>query len=190
VELLSQALLDAETFGNEFSPEDIDLITRAAPFHDIGKIGISDRVLLKRGPLSSGEYDEVKKHTLIGAQVLQLIFERTPTQKYLSYARLIAEGHHERYDGRGYPHGLSGENIPLCCRVLAVVNVYDACMTDRVYRKAVDHKAALDIIIQGKGIAFDPRIVDVFVSIADKFALMSEELHFVDGGIGRILHYE
>jgi putative two-component system response regulator len=190
VELLSRTLFDAGTFGSDFNSDDIDLITRAAPFHDIGKIGVSDKILLKRGPLDPEEYAEVKKHTVIGAQVLQLVFERTPTQKYLSFARIIAEGHHERFDGRGYPKGLSGNDIPLCCRILAVVNVYDACMTDRVYRKALDHKAALDIIIQGKGLAFDSRIVDVFNSISDKFAVMSEELHFIDGGIGRILHYE
>ena len=126
---------------------------------------MSDVLLLKPGPLTSEEYDVVKQHTLIGAHVLLRIAERTSTQRYLEYAREMAEGHHERYDGKGYPRGLQGKNIPVSCRILAVANVFDACMTDRVYRKALTRDEAFNIILQGRGTEFDPDVVDTFASI-------------------------
>jgi putative two-component system response regulator len=179
VELLCQALLEQKTFGDEFSREEADLIIRAIPFHDIGKIGVSDRVLRKQGTLTAEEYEEIKKHTVIGAQVLQRIYDRTPHQPYLTYAHILAEGHHERFDGRGYPNGLAGVAIPLCCRILTVVNVYDACRTERIYRRALNHRESLYVIIGGKGADFDPQVVDVFESIGDKFSQLSRELESV-----------
>jgi putative two-component system response regulator len=170
VEILGRELLKTGVFeGEGLSAESLDLIVRAAPFHDIGKIGVSDTLLLKEGALSAEEYEAVKKHTLIGARFLQSIYERTPEQQYLHFARLIAESHHEKFDGTGYPHGHAGDAIPLCARIMTVANVYDSCITDRVYRKAMGHDEACRIIFDGKGTWFDPRIVEAFEGVAEQF---------------------
>jgi putative two-component system response regulator len=171
-ELLSRELCEAGIFSGAIQAADAAMIKRAAPFHDIGKIGISDLILLKHGPLTEEEYAEVKKHTLIGGRMLGTIYKRTPDQQYLKMAMIIAEGHHERYDGTGYPHGLKGDSIPLCCRIMSVSNVYDACVTDRVYHKALSHEEACKVIIAGRGTEFDPRITDIFERIQDQFALL------------------
>jgi putative two-component system response regulator len=170
VEILGRKLLESGTFGDALNEADLDMIVRAAPFHDIGKIGVSDTLLLKEGALTPEEYGEVKKHTLIGARFLGSVYERTPEQHYLQFAKLIAESHHEKYDGTGYPHGLAGDDIPLCARIMTVANVYDGCVTDKVYRKALGHEEACRIILDGKGTWFDPRIVDAFEGTRDQFA--------------------
>jgi putative two-component system response regulator len=170
VDILGRKLLEAGTFGDALTPEDLEMIVRAAPFHDIGKIGISDTLLLKEDSLTEDEYELVKRHTLIGARFLAAIYERTPEQHYLKFAKLIAESHHERFDGDGYPYGLAGDKIPLCARIMAVANVYDSCITDRVYRKARSHEEACRVIMDGKGSWFDPRIVEIFEGLSDEFA--------------------
>jgi putative two-component system response regulator len=169
VEIIGRELLDRGGFRDELSEENLELIVCGAPFHDIGKIGVSDVILLKPSKLTDEEYAEVKKHTTIGSRVLQNIYKRTPDQHYLKYASLMAEGHHERYDGKGYPRGLAGERIPLCSRLTAVANVYDSCLTDRIYRPALSADEARGIIAQGRGTEFDPYIVDAFESAYGKF---------------------
>ena len=184
VELLIRELIEEGTFGDEITVDDIVEIKRAIPFHDIGKIGVSDIILLKRSPLTEEEYQEICKHTVIGAHVLQSIYDRTPDQYYLKTAIIIAESHHERYDGGGYPRGLKGDDIPLCCRIMTVANVYDACVTDRIYRKGLSHEEACKIIFDGRGTQFDPRIVDAFDKVKDKFASLnvSSKLALIDKG--------
>ncbi|MDR2503862.1 MAG: response regulator [Deltaproteobacteria bacterium] len=170
MEILSRELLQAGLFTDELTPHEVDMMIRGVLFHDIGKIGISDAYLNKSGTLSPQEYDEVKKHTLIGARIVESIYQRMPAQEYMKYAAMIAEGHHERYDGTGYPHGLSGDKIPLCCRIAAVVNVYDGCRTERPHRPVLTHEEACRIIMKGAGAEFDPIIVSVFGAISGKFA--------------------
>jgi len=172
VELLTKELFESGIFKDELKPEDAVLMRRGAPFHDIGKIGVSDILLLKRSPLTDEEYKEVQKHTLIGGQMLRQIFSRITSEQYLKHAMIIAEGHHERFDGKGYPKGLKGDEIPLYSRIMAVVNVYDACVTDRVYRKNMTHEQACQVIKDGAGKQFDPRIVEVFSKIQGKFAMI------------------
>ena len=167
--LIAKELQETGIFKDEITDEFISMIKRAAPFHDIGKIGVSDIILLRRTVLTEEEYLEVQKHTLIGSQVMKVIYNRTPSQKYLEMAAIIAEGHHEHYNGKGYPHGIKGDDIPLCSRIVAVANIYDSCITDRVYRKALSHQEACEIISRGRGTEFDPRIVDVFEKISDTF---------------------
>jgi putative two-component system response regulator len=168
--MLAREIIALGIFGGEITEEDAATIKRAAPFHDIGKIGVSDIILLKRTPLTEEERLEIQKHTLIGGKVLKAIYDRSPNQKYLEMAISIAEGHHERYDGAGYPRGLKGENIPLCCRIMSVVNVYDACVTDKVYRKGLSHEETCKIILDGRGAEFDPKIVDVFEKMQNRLA--------------------
>jgi putative two-component system response regulator len=165
VEMLGRELIERGQFADELTEAELELMVRAAPFHDIGKIGISDVLLLKPEALSDEEYARVKQHTLIGARVLENIYRRAPAQRYLGYARLMAEGHHERYDGSGYPYGLKGADIPLCCRLMAVANVYDACLTERFYRRALTRDEACSVIERGRGTEFDPVIVSAFMAV-------------------------
>ena len=168
MEIFGQDLLSSGVFAGELTETDVEMMIRAAPFHDVGKVGISDVFLLKPGPLTKEEFEEVKKHTVIGARFLATIYERTPEQHYLDCARLIAGGHHENFDGSGYPSGLAGDRIPLCARIMAVINVYGACTTERIYRKALSHEDACRIVLEGKGTKFDPRLVDAFERVRDK----------------------
>jgi putative two-component system response regulator len=189
VEILGRELLGRGIFAEELNEADLDMIVRAAPFHDVGKIGVSDTLLLKEGALTKEEYEEVKKHTLIGARFLDAIYRRTPEQHYLKFAKLIAESHHEKYDGTGYPHGLAGDNIPLCARIMTVANVYDGCITDRVYRKALSHEEACAVILDGKGSWFDPRIVEVFEAVKDRFTRLKVSVEPLVKIQGRNLHH-
>jgi putative two-component system response regulator len=145
-------------------------MVRAALLHDIGKIGISDIILLKPARLDDAEFAVMKTHTTIGASILKSMYDRTPTQHYLKYAIMIANGHHEKYGGGGYPSGIQGNEIPLCSRIMAVADVYDALVADRVYRHAMSHEEACGIIIGGKGTHFDPMVIDAFEAIHKKFA--------------------
>ncbi|MDR3231072.1 MAG: response regulator [Synergistaceae bacterium] len=168
VEMLGRELIENGHCADELTEAELELMVQAAPFHDIGKIGISDVLLLKPKGLTDEEYAEVKNHTLIGGRVLENIHRRAPAQRYLGYARLMAEGHHERYDGSGYPYGLKGAEIPICCRLMAVANVYDACMTDRRYRPALSRNEAARIIENGSGTEFDPLVVNAFRSLESR----------------------
>ncbi|MDR2349244.1 MAG: response regulator [Deltaproteobacteria bacterium] len=170
LEILGRSAMDKGLFPEELTPRSLELMVKATPFHDIGKIGISDVILLKPGRLSDEEYAEVKRHTTVGGNFLYNIYRRLPEQEYLQYAYLMAEGHHERWDGKGYPYGLSEDNIPFCSRLLAVANVYDACLTNRIYRPNLNHRETHEIILRGRGTEFDPRIVDIYVTVSDIFA--------------------
>lgn len=165
VTLLGRELIHMGCFNKELNEQDLSLITRAALLHDIGKIGVSDVILLKPGRLDDQEFNTMKTHTTIGAGILQAMYERTPTQHYLNYAIQIAEGHHEKFDGSGYPHGIKEEKIPLCSRIMAVADVYDAVVADRIYRKAMSTQDAYNLIMAGKGTHFDPRIIEAFEAI-------------------------
>jgi putative two-component system response regulator len=173
VNIIGGELLARNVYGSVLSEKDVSMITRAAPFHDIGKVGISDILLMKTGPLTPDEYAEVKKHTVIGGHLIHVIKSRTPTLEYLDYAETIAEMHHERFDGTGYPKGLKGDEIPLSARIVSVANVYDACTTDRSYRKAMTHQQACTIVCDGAGTCFDPLIVDAFNAVSEKCSEVS-----------------
>ena len=177
VEILGKHLLSKDLFVEELSGSALNMIVRAAPLHDVGKISISDRILLKPSRLSEEEFTIMKTHSPIGAQMLKDMYERTPAQTYLRYARMIAAAHHERFDGKGYPNGLSEENIPLCARIMAIADVYDALLDDRVYRRGMSHEEAVEIIMNGRGTQFDPRIVDSFDKCRSEFALMAKTMY-------------
>jgi len=149
----------------ECSPEELDILNTAGLLHDIGKIGIRDDILLKPGKLTDEEYEIIKTHSIIGANIVgQLgLWERE---------QQIIRCHHERYDGTGYPDGLKGTAIPLLARILSVADVYDALASDRTYRKKMEEARIMDIIQHGKGSFFDPDIVDIFMS-----AFATGEIH-------------
>ncbi len=152
------------------SKEDTWLISKASPLHDIGKIGIPDSILLKPGKLTAEEFDVMKKHTQIGGEIL-----KNANSRVLQIAEEVALTHHERWDGSGYPNGLKGENIPLMGRITAVADVFDALTMKRCYKPAFSLEASVDIILEGRGGHFDPRIVDVFMEHLDEFSRVQKE---------------
>ncbi len=153
------AALLAQQLG--FEPEHVELLRRAAPLHDVGKIGISDTILLKPGKLTNEEFDTIKTHTLIGAQLL-----REGSSPLIALAERIARSHHERFDGRGYPDGLAGEAIPLESRIVAVADVFDALTHERPYKRAWPVKEAVAEIQKSAGTQFDPRVVEAFLQVS------------------------
>ena len=189
-ELLAQEIYDRGIFGDKLTQADVENTSRAAPFHDIGKIGVSDTYLQKEGELTPEEYEEVKKHTVIGADVIRKIYKRIPDFSYFEYAIHLAEWHHERYDGKGYPYGLGNETIPIYTQIFSVVNAYDAYRTDRSYRKGFSHDEACRLIIKGRGTEFDPQVVDVFDSIKDRFDVLKQEMTTQEGKMAPILPFK
>lgn len=178
--VLAQELAQAEKFQNEVTAEYIRLIYLTSPLHDIGKVGIPDAVLLKPGRLSDREFEIMKTHTLIGAQTLEAALAQFPGINFLQMARDIAAYHHERFDGTGYPHRIAGVRIPLCARITALADVYDALTSKRVYKDAFAHDVARGIIVADSGTHFDPDLVatfnrteDSFIAIRQRFAEMS-----------------
>jgi hypothetical protein len=146
-----------------------ELLRLAVPMHDIGKVGISDAILKKRGKLDPDEFEIMKTHTAIGYKLLAR-FHRP----VLDVAAAVAHEHHEKWDGSGYPRGLRGEEISIYGRIVAIVDVYDALTSNRVYRGAMAGDGALDILRAGRGAHFDPELLDVFLEHADRFALLAE----------------
>ncbi|MFH1999985.1 MAG: HD domain-containing phosphohydrolase [Planctomycetota bacterium] len=139
------------------------------PLHDIGKVGIPDSVLLKPSRLTDDEFDLMKTHTTIGANTLKAALQQYPEAEYLKMAHDIALTHHEKYDGTGYPNGRAGNDIPMAGRIAALVDVYDAVSSSRVYKRSFNYKISRDIIIQGDGSHFDPELVKAFLEIEDRF---------------------
>jgi putative two-component system response regulator len=170
VGMLGRRLIEKGIFVEELTPTDLNMMVRAAPLHDIGKIAVSDRILLKPARLDDEEFAAMKQHTVIGEAILDNMISQTPTQQYLKYAKQIAASHHERYDGKGYPRGLGEDEIPLSGRIMAVADVYDALVDDRVYRRGMPHTEACRIILDGKNTVFDGRVVEAFADIHEKLA--------------------
>lgn len=161
--LLSQKLALTPKYSSQIDAEFIRLVYQTSPLHDIGKVGIPDGVLLKPGRLSVQEYEVMKTHAQLGADTLDAALQRYPDARFLRIARDIAAAHHERYDGLGYPHGISGEDIPLCARIVALADVYDALTSKRIYKEAYSHEYARDVIFAESGKQFDPDVVDAFM---------------------------
>jgi len=177
--LLTSVVVAKMLENKEFMPlllaENIHSLIKASALHDIGKIGISDSILLKPGKLTPEEFDVIKTHTTIGRQIIDSIAVDLPDyDMYLKYAEDICHNHHERWDGNGYPCGLKGEEIPLSARIISVVDVYDALVSPRCYKGAYSHDVSLQIINEGRGTQFDPNIVDILPDIAEQFRVIEE----------------
>jgi putative two-component system response regulator len=162
--VIAQNLAANPKFTREIDGEFIRLIYATSPLHDIGKVGIPDHVLLKPGLLNEAEYSVMKTHAQLGAETLGAALDLFPHAKFLKMACEIAATHHERWDGSGYPNGLRGEEIPLCGRILAVADVYDALCSKRVYKDAYSHNIARAIIMEASGKHFDPEVVKGFLA--------------------------
>ena len=170
VRLLAEAARKRGTYREQLNDSTIALIYKSAPLHDIGKVGIPDRILLKPGRLNESEVAIMRTHVQIGhsaiASAARNLGDYTP---FFEVAQEIALSHHERWDGSGYPQGLKGEEIPLAGRLMAIADVYDALVSERAYKSAMTHGEALEIIAAERGRQFDPLLVDVFLEVAPHF---------------------
>jgi putative two-component system response regulator len=174
--VLAQHLAGVEKFGSQVDADFIRLIYLTSPLHDIGKVGIPDSVLLKPGRLSDQEFEIMKTHAAIGAQTLEAALRMFPGVRFLEMGRDIAATHHERFDGTGYPAKLVGEQIPLCGRIVALADVYDALTSRRVYKDAIGHEVAKSMIVAESGTHFDPDIVQAFLHNEDRFLAIRSRL--------------
>ncbi len=166
---LAEELATNQKHAERIDDEFIQLIYSTSPLHDIGKISIPDHVLLKPGLLDDREFDIMKTHADLGAEMLDLALERYPKAEYLRMARDIAASHHERIDGVGYPAGLAGDEIPLSARIFAPADVYDALVSKRIYKSAFNHDVAKSILVEGKGTQFDSDVIEAFLSREHEF---------------------
>jgi len=167
--LLAKHLENHPKFADDITPEFLRRIGLSSALHDIGKVGISDDILLKPGPLSRVERYEMQKHAVIGGNCLMAIEQRLGKSNFLAMATDIAFTHHERWDGAGYPEGRVGTGIPLAARIVALADVYDALTSKRVYKDAMSHETAIAIIKEGTATQFDPDVVQAFLAIEDQF---------------------
>lgn len=177
IKVLAEKLRSHPRFSH-FLDDDktIDLLFKSAPLHDIGKIGIPDHILLKPGRLTPEEFEIMKTHCALGRDTIITAERRLGIEiPFLLFAKEIAYSHQEKWDGSGYPEGLSGDDIPISARLMAVADVYDALISRRVYKEGMPHEKAVGIIVEGKGAHFDPDMVDAFTDMADRFVQIAKQ---------------
>jgi putative two-component system response regulator len=175
LEILGNKMIESQEFNYELTESLLQKMVRAVPLHDIGKVVVPDRTLLKSGVFDEEDFEIMKSHTVKGAAILDGLYKKMPSQYYLVFAVQMALSHHERFDGSGYPDGLKENDIPLSARMMAIADVYDALTAKRPYRKAMTHEQAVDIIIHGKGSLFDPKIVDIFEKTQEQFKKIKKD---------------
>ena len=173
--MLAERLSRNPAFRDFLTPERIELLSRLAPLHDIGKVGVPDRVLNKPGALSPDELAEMRRHPELGRDVIVRAESRVGVRDdaTLQLAKDIVYTHHERWDGRGYPQGLRGSEIPVVGRIMAVVDVYDAVRARSLYVPSHTHEETVQVIADGRETHFDPAVVDAFMEVADAFEAVS-----------------
>ena len=180
VRALAERLREHPRFRDSLDDEVIATLFKSAPLHDIGKVGIPDSVLLKAGKLTPEEFEVMKTHTTLGHDALAHAEFALGTQvEFLSMAKEIALSHQEKWDGSGYPQGLSGDDIPMSARLMALADVYDALISKRVYKSGMSHEQAAQVIREGRALHFDPDVCDAFLEIEDEFRMIAER--FADG---------
>lgn len=176
VRLLAEAMIEQGVYPEVLDEAYKEKLIKAAPLHDVGKIKITDLILQKPGRLSEDEYKVIQNHTRYGADIIEEILGGIEDADYLELARDVALYHHERWDGNGYPEGLAGEEIPLCARIMAIADVFDALCEDRVYHRGIRSvDTVLSIIEESGGTQFDPTLVEVFKSLRDKLKAYVED---------------
>jgi putative two-component system response regulator len=180
IRVLANRLREHPRFSGLLDQQAIDLLFKSAPLHDIGKVGIPDRILLKPGRLDAAEFEIMKTHCQLGRDAIAHAEQRLGTEVgFLRFAKEIAYGHQEKWDGSGYPEGLAGDAIPVAARLMAVADVYDALISRRVYKAPMSHEQALAIIGEGRGSHFDPDVVQACLDMAERFRAIA--LQYADG---------
>ncbi len=175
VKALAEHLSHHPDFEHELDEETIGQLSKSAPLHDIGKVGVPDAILLKPGKLTDEEFSIMKQHPKLGVDALEVAESHLGSNSFLRYAREIALCHHEKWDGSGYPNGLKGEAIPLSARLMALADVYDALISKRVYKPAFSFEKAKSIILEYEGSHFDPRVVEAFRACEGEFIEIAEK---------------
>ena len=166
--ILIDAMIERKTYTEEMCNWDVDAVVTSAQLHDLGKIAIPDSILNKPGSLTDEEYHTMKTHTIEGERIIEKAIERTGDAEFLQNAKMFIVYHHERWDGKGYPYGLNETKIPLLGRIMAVIDVYDALVSERPYKKAFTHEKAVQIIMEDSGKHFDPFIAGVFSDVSEQ----------------------
>jgi putative two-component system response regulator len=170
LKILVTEVAGAERWRKEASEWDVELLLQSSQLHDVGKIAISDAILKKPGKLTAEEFNQMKEHVAYGVGFIERLEDGGEDSRFLEYAKVFAAFHHEKWDGSGYPNGISGESIPLLGRMMAIADVYDALTSERPYKKAFSHEDAAEIIREGAGSHFDPALVDIFDRTAGFFS--------------------
>ena len=173
--IIAEEMAKIPAYKDYITEKYIDDIYQSSILHDIGKVGIKDSVLLKRSELTKEEFEIIKRHTVLGGDMLADIESQIGGRSFLILGKEIAYNHHEKWDGKGYPDGLKGEDIPLSARVVAIADVYDALTTKRFYKEAFTHEKSMEIIISLKGTHFDPDVVDAFLANEKNFSRICAE---------------
>ncbi|MDO6384906.1 two-component system response regulator [Uliginosibacterium sp. 31-12] len=182
VKALAEKLRSHPRFAAYLTDYTIGMLFKSAPLHDIGKVGIPDRILLKPGRFEAHEFEIMKTHTTLGRDAIAHAEEALGTRvEFLSMAKEIAYSHQEKWDGSGYPEGLAGDSIPVSARLMALADVYDALISRRVYKEGMPHEKAVSIILEGRGSHFDPDVVDAFAEIQEEFRAIA--LRYADSDL-------
>lgn len=174
VRLIASYAKSSGYYTDVINDEYIELLTRAAPMHDIGKIVIPDNILKKPGKLTDEEFEQIKRHTTEGGRIVREIFGESEDQKYIIVATDVATSHHERWDGKGYPYGLKGSDIPLSARIMAIADVFDALVSPRCYKEPFPVSKAFEIIKEESGSHFDPTLAELFTNIQDDVVAITD----------------
>lgn len=180
VEMIAQEFLNSGMYADILTKDYINNLVKAAPMHDIGKVSVPDAILQKPGKLTDEEYEIMKKHSQSGAEIIRKAFRKLGNEEYRTMACLVALHHHERWDGKGYPFGLAGEDIPLCARIMAVADVFDAVSAKRCYRDAMPLDKCFAIIEEGIGTQFDPTVAKLFLSMRAEVEEIYKEMQHED----------
>lgn len=176
--LLAERLGREEPYHSIIDAAFINNIYNSSPLHDIGKVGTPDQILLKPGRLTSEEFEIMKQHTVAGAVTMEAVRDVYPNNSFINMGISIARSHHESWDGKGYPDGLSGEDIPLAARIMAVADVYDALRSKRCYKEPMKREEASAIIENRNGVQFDPLAVRAFLELEDEFEQVGREMGY------------
>jgi len=181
VKALAEKLKTHPRFAAALTDSYISVLFKSAPLHDIGKVGIPDRILLKPGRFEPHEFEIMKTHTTLGRAAIEHAERALGTPvSFLATAKEIANSHQEKWDGSGYPEGLAGDAIPLSARLMAVADVYDALISRRVYKEGMPHEKAMGIMIEGKGRHFDPDMIDALVAVQEEFRGIAQRFRDTD----------
>ena len=186
VKALAESLRHHPRFAGQLNDQQITMLFKSAPLHDIGKVGIQDHILLKPGRFEAHEFEIMKTHTTLGRDAIQQSEDAVGARvEFLAVAKEIAYCHHEKWDGSGYPQGLAGDAIPLSARLMALADVYDALISRRVYKDGMSHAQAAGIIVEGRGRHFDPDMVDAFLTLQPVFCEIAERYADSDEDMAR-----
>ena len=174
LKILIDEMIKTGLYAAELAEWDMDGFLKSVPLHDVGKIKIQDDILLKKACLTENEFTAMKLHALYGKMIIESLQNKMPNETFLECAKILSYCHHERWDGAGYPDHLKGREIPLQARMMALVDVYDALVSERRYKKAISHEQAMQIIAEGRGTQFDPDLVDLFINISGSIMEISK----------------